>query len=136
MDQGPPSLENRIYGFIVEQSAFSRKKLSPNARLAQDIGMDGDDAVEFFEKFGKRFSVDLERLYVYWDLHFAPEGGALPLRAIVVMTCCGVCGFVLNRWLGIFPGWLWAALLAIAALWIHARWFAHRICGLRLPSMT
>jgi len=48
----------------------------------QDLGMDGDDAVEFFEAFGQTFSVDLARLWQHWHHHFAPEGifQGLPFR--------------------------------------------------------
>lgn len=36
--------------------------------------MDGDDAVEFFEKFGKKFHVDLTALQDHWHDHFCSEG--------------------------------------------------------------
>lgn len=36
--------------------------------------MDGDDAVEFFEKFGEKFQVDLAALSDQWHEHFRSEG--------------------------------------------------------------
>jgi hypothetical protein len=59
-------LEEQITAFIVEETGRKRKRVLLASRLAQDIGMDGDDAVEFFKKFGEKFHVDLTALYGHW----------------------------------------------------------------------
>jgi len=40
--------------------------------------MDGEDAVEFFKDFGKKFNGDL---LIRWDQHFALEGGGSKTRS-------------------------------------------------------
>ena len=46
-------LEERIAAFIVKETGIKQKRVHLAARLAQDIGIDGDDTVEFFEAFAK-----------------------------------------------------------------------------------
>ncbi len=46
--------------------------LCRTTRLGEDLGMDGDDAVDFFEDFAETFRVDLADMR--WDRHFGPEG--------------------------------------------------------------
>ena len=68
------ALEEDIIAFVVGQTGMKRNSVHLSSRLAQDIGMDGDDAVEFFEKFGEQFHVDLTALSDQWDDHFGGEG--------------------------------------------------------------
>jgi acyl carrier protein len=65
-------LKDQIIKFVAEESAGQPEKIELNMRLAEDLGMDGDDAIEFFEKFQVRFGVDLSNMK--WDRHFGPEG--------------------------------------------------------------
>ena len=44
-------LEDRIVNFIIEETAIGAKKVNLDSRLSQDIGTEGDDACEFFQKF-------------------------------------------------------------------------------------
>lgn len=55
-------------------------------RLLQDTGMDGDDAVEFFTDFEKRYGTDLTPLYAQWDQHFGPEGFRTPTSFLVMLV--------------------------------------------------
>jgi Protein of unknown function (DUF1493) len=55
------------------------EKLRLTATLSGDLGMEGDDAVEFFEKFGTEFAVDLSDLHRDWKFYFFSEG--VPLAA-------------------------------------------------------
>jgi acyl carrier protein len=70
-------LEERVLDFTAQQLAVKRSKFSTASRLNQDLGMDGDDAVEFFRGFSAKFKVNLDDLYTHWDQHFGPEGGPL-----------------------------------------------------------
>lgn len=71
------------------------------SRLSFDLGIEGDDAVEFFEKFQAGFSVDLRELGENWSSYFAPEGVPLVLAAVV---------FLPALFLGIMFSHLWPAL--------------------------
>jgi acyl carrier protein len=68
-------IEQSVVGFVAEETGYNPKRLALDSRLAHDIGVDGDDAVELFQKFEKRYEVDLTSLYEHWDQHFGPEGG-------------------------------------------------------------
>jgi hypothetical protein len=86
--------------------------------------MDGDDAVEFFEDFSKKFSVDLRDLYTNWQRHFVPEPTLPSLPVMAVLSGCVLLGFIVRDWVGILPAWLWAlAFIGIAYL-VWRRWFA------------
>jgi hypothetical protein len=65
--------------------------------------MDGDDAVEFFEKFAEEFKVDLQDLRAHWDQHFAPEG-SLSFGVMVAIVLCITAGFWLRDAIGILTG--------------------------------
>ncbi len=55
-------IEGRVYALVAEERAVRREELTPTSTLSHDLGMDGDDAVEFFERFAKEFSVDARQL--------------------------------------------------------------------------
>ena len=54
-------VETRVIELLVWERWVSASKLVPTSRLLQDLGMDGDDPVEFLEAFSERFSPDLQR---------------------------------------------------------------------------
>ncbi len=66
------SLKAKIISFVAEERAESAERVSLTTRLFEDLGLDGDDAVEFFEKYQGEFDVDLSSME--WDRHFGPEG--------------------------------------------------------------
>jgi acyl carrier protein len=57
------STEEKVINFVVRERATKRAKVSSSSRLQYDLGLDGDDAVEFFRSFEKEFSVDLQSLW-------------------------------------------------------------------------
>lgn len=76
--------EERIYELVVEESGIPREKLTPDSRLSYDLGLEGDDAVEFFEKLEDEFKVDLSRLTQNWNHYFSAEGVS-PVMAFIVL---------------------------------------------------
>jgi hypothetical protein len=88
--------EERVFRFTTQHwPARKGRSLTPETRLAQDLGMDGDDAVKFFDAFQRDFGVDLEDLHMRWDQHFSPEG-TLSLGALVTIVLCITAGFWLR----------------------------------------
>lgn len=112
-------VEERVIRFTAQHWPVRKgQKLTSGTRLAQDLGMDGDDAIEFFEKFAAEFKVDLHDLRVHWNQHFAPEG-SLSLGAMVAIVLCITAGFWLRDRVDILPAWAWGiSLIAIVGL-IH-----------------
>jgi hypothetical protein len=65
--------EERVMQFTAQRWPVRKgRSLTTETRLAQDLGMDGDDAVDFFDAFQQDFGVDLEDLHMHWDQHFSP----------------------------------------------------------------
>jgi hypothetical protein len=119
-------LEDRIIEFTAEERGMKRKRILLSSRLSHDLGMEGDDGVDFFEKFGKKFSVDLEPLWKHWPRHFGPEFSGLSLGAIVLVVACVVLGDLLHRAIHRIPGWAAMIALIVVAVWIYNRFFADR----------
>jgi acyl carrier protein len=97
-------IEDEVFDFVAEERGMKREKLNLSDRLLVDLGMDGDDAVEFFEKFEKKFEVDLTYLQEHWSEYFGPEGisGSGPLLfSIVAMVPALGLGIVFH-----LPSWI------------------------------
>jgi acyl carrier protein len=63
--------------FVAETTHYPRAKITLDTGLRGDVGMDGDDAAEFFEAYLQEFGVDLSSLR--WDRHFGPEFSFFPV---------------------------------------------------------
>ena len=98
-------MEERVLGFIADEIGVKRGKISLQLRVAQDLGADGDDAVELFEKFAVSFSVDLGELYARWDQHFLAEGGGVGPGCFVVIGAAAVAGSGLSALVNAVPFW-------------------------------
>lgn len=53
--------------------AIPLERIGTQATLRSDLGMDGDDAVEFFDAYATRFNVDLSPLSARWHDYFDVE---------------------------------------------------------------
>lgn len=61
-----------IAALAVQMSGAQRDRLTPQTRLARDLGLDGDEAGEFMDAFATKFDVDMEGFY--WLRYFGDEG--------------------------------------------------------------
>ncbi|SRR5260370_34310811 len=71
---------NKLKEFAVEQAAVGEEEITESASLEDDLGVSGDDAVEFIIAFGKKFNVDVSK-FMAAD-YFSPEGDVI-LPAII-----------------------------------------------------
>jgi hypothetical protein len=62
----------RVKAFVAVHTLYPRRRMTLDTRLMEDVGLDGDDAVELFRDFAVHFEVDLSE--INWDRHFGPEG--------------------------------------------------------------
>lgn len=69
------AIEEAVIAFIARQTSARIQKLTLQTRLAEDLGVAGDDAIELFEGFSEEFQVDLSDFQ--YDRHFGPEGSDL-----------------------------------------------------------
>ena len=58
--------------FIERETGFPQRMVQPSTTLLAEIGLDGDDAEQFFLAFAKRFGVALDGLNL--SRHFGGEG--------------------------------------------------------------
>jgi hypothetical protein len=107
---------SEIIEHVAEQTGIKPEKLGVTTRLLQDAGMDGDDAVEFFTDFEKRYEADLTPLYAHWDRHFGPEGFGSPM-SIMVMLVLLFAPIILGPF-GVSPMWGWSVELAGVLIWL------------------
>jgi acyl carrier protein len=128
-------LEERILDFTAQQRAIKRSKVSTASRLNQDLGMDGDDAVEFFKLYSKEFRVDLDNLYTHWDQHFGPEGGP-SFGFLVIAVLCIIAGFWLRDLAGLLPPWVWGIGLIAAAIVAYNLWFARKVVPITVGDLV
>ena len=111
-------LEQRIIAFTADEIGMSREEVRLDSRLLHDLGMDGDDAIEFFEKFSETFHVELDVLGNNWERHFGPEGLHPAYIAFIafVGVAVGIAG-LLHEAVQIVPIWAWCIPLVPAAIW-------------------
>lgn len=79
------SIEDRVYAFVADELGVKRETLTPSSTLSHNLGMEGDDAVEFFERFAKTFSLDFKQLGADWDAYFFAEGAGLGTMLCVLV---------------------------------------------------
>jgi acyl carrier protein len=116
-------LEQRIIGMLADERGIKPHRILLSSRLVQDLGMDGDDAVEFFGHFGKALNVELAELHSHWDEHFGPEGGGPSLGYMGVIGAAVVFGDLLHRVLPWLHAWASMLVLLIVFGWVFNRLF-------------
>ncbi len=70
-------------------------------RLREDLGLNDDEAIEFFEAFSAHFHVDVDALFSrYWARHFGVYGlswGSLILMFLTAASAGFLAGFGVLR---------------------------------------
>jgi hypothetical protein len=76
--------------------AGKREPLAASTRILHDLRIDGDDAVEFMEKFFATFNVaNVENFPVH--RYFGPEGTAAVPLGIIPALVASLCRYVFRR---------------------------------------
>ncbi|MDB5151972.1 MAG: acyl carrier protein [Mucilaginibacter sp.] len=68
-------MNEELKAFVIKQSAVDDEEITPETQLANDLGVNGDDAIEFIIAYGKRFNVDVSK-FMAAD-YFGPEGDVI-----------------------------------------------------------
>lgn len=69
--------EKEVIDFVSQYLSLSKDEATPDTSLRHDLGVDGDDAVEFLQAFSIKFNVDISSIQI--EKHFGPERGPGPL---------------------------------------------------------
>jgi len=110
-------VQREVIALVAKERGLARDNVKLSSRLRRDLGMDGDDAVEFFQEFEERYGVDLSPLYRRWDRHFGPEGYGNP-RAFLIAIALLFSPLPLLPF-GVSPVWVWGIAIVALLLW---RW--------------
>ncbi len=51
---------NKLTDFIIQEYWGNKEKMTPETKLEKDLGITGDDGIEFLEKFLAHFKIDYE----------------------------------------------------------------------------
>lgn len=78
-------MNHDLFAFIVDFSGASISEVNSQARLIEDLGVDGDDGVELINAYSKKFSVNISKFLA--AEYFNPEGDII-LPAIMRL-CTG-----------------------------------------------
>lgn len=78
--------EHELFQFVKEQSGTSDIVINMDTRLEDDLGVYGDDAVDFMLAYGKHYNVDVSK-FMAAD-YFSGEGS-------------GILSYIINRLFGI-----------------------------------
>lgn len=66
---------SKLKDFVIKQSCVDDEEITSETKLEDDLGVSGDDAVEFIIAFGKEFNVDVSH-FMAAD-YFEPEGDVI-----------------------------------------------------------
>lgn len=67
------NLQTQIIEFVANHCGVESHRLTLETSINNDLGCDGDDAIELFESFGLLFSIDLNEI-PFFDTYFIGEG--------------------------------------------------------------
>jgi acyl carrier protein len=114
--------QSEVIDILADERGLPAERLQLSDRLRQDLGMDGDDAVDFFNGLHERFGTDLTHLHERWSEHFGPEGFSC-WTGLVIMPAA-VMGGVIAAVAGLSTFWGVAVTVALLAawLWVMRRW--------------
>ena len=114
--------QSDVIDLLAHERGLPREKVHLSDRLLQDLGMDGDDAVDFFNNLHERFGTDLTLLHEHWSEHFGPEGFSC-WNGLVIIPAAVIGGAVAGV-AGLSTFWGVAITVALLGAWLWAmrRW--------------
>jgi acyl carrier protein len=75
---------NKLRSFVIEESAVDDEEITRDTKIENDLGVTGDDAVDFMVAYGKVFNVDVTE-FMAAD-YFDGEGSEILLGIYRLLT--------------------------------------------------
>ncbi|WCT73186.1 hypothetical protein PQ455_16425 [Sphingomonas naphthae] len=125
---------------LIEGQGVPEGKVTPDARILHDLGVDGDDAGEIFQALHERFGTDFTELTSQWRVFFNAEG-ASPRATLWGITAIIVCGgsagalVAALHWPTIVA-WGLALALLVGGGWLVSRWFGRELQPLTVAGLA
>jgi len=73
----PDDPQQTIVQLLQSEHGIARSRLLPSSRLLHDLQVDGDDAVQLFQKLHDRYGTDFRALGEQWSTFFGNEGPSI-----------------------------------------------------------
>jgi hypothetical protein len=119
--------EQAIIDILEHHHGISRSKLSPSSRLFHDLGVDGDDAAELFQRIRDKYGTDFTALDRQWRTFFGNEG--LGLQALLMMTAIFIPAMAISVAVGVhFDLPRQATALMGVAIFFGLVWLLRKVC--------
>jgi hypothetical protein len=111
-------LEERIIAMAAAWMLYPERHIGLDSTLQEDLGMEEDDAQEFFEEFEKEFPGDYSALDAHWHRHFLPEptGLGFPIWSIPVAGLAVIPAIAIHAWQPWIPGWLLVVAFVLGSM--------------------
>ena len=110
MDDHNPLLD-RVSRWLNARYKIPLAKIAPKTALRWELGIDGDDAAEFFEDFAQEFGLSREGAIEFRN-HFGDEG--LPLSAGCWIVPMMLPGLIVAHFLGLTSAWVAVPLMLVS----------------------
>ena len=125
---------------LIEGQGVPEHKVTPNARILHDLGVDGDDAGEIFEALHERFGTDFTELNRQWRVFFNTEGAsprAILIGIPAIIVCGGAAGALAAAWhWPSIVAWGLAITLFVGGGWLFSRWFGQELQPLTVAGLA
>jgi acyl carrier protein len=110
-----------ICELLEREHGVPRKNLKTTSRLAQDLGIDGDDAVEFVEQLHQKFGTDFTALREQWSDFFEVEGTPIG-TALTGLACLAAIPLLVGVVAELRGKQITLAMVALVVLILAAIW--------------
>jgi hypothetical protein len=125
---------------LIEGQGLPARRVTPDARILHDLGVDGDDAAEIFEALQEQFGTDFTELNRQWRVFFNTEGAssrAVLIGIPVIIGCGGAAGALAAalHWTSIVA-WGLAIALFVGGGWLFSRWLSRQLQPLTVAGLA
>lgn len=104
-----------VIRYLAKWISVPESKITSQTRLVQDLGMTSEEALDFFEAFGKNYGVNLDSLFArHWQRHFGGLGMTLD-SLCTLFLCAAPAGFLAGFGAGFD---IWLLYISSVLLWL------------------
>lgn len=125
---------------LIERQGLPARRVTSDARILHDLGVDGDDAAEIFEALQEQSGTDFTELNRQWRVFFNTEGASprVVLIGIPAIIVCGAAAGALTaalHWPSIVA-WGLAIALFVGGGGLFSRWFGRELQPLTVAGLA
>lgn len=117
------NVRQRVLDYLANDRLMKPDRISGTSRLQDDLGLDGDDAAEFFDWIADQFGTDLSHLQKKWRAYFSSE--SISFGMIGIMTVSVLAGGAIAMATDLSGLWRILPMAAVMCIghWCYLHWF-------------